>query len=82
MINVYYPQHKHSPLDVSLTGPSSREPHEGMSRNDFNFLEVVGKGGYGKVWKVEHRKTHRLFAIKEMSKALIIMKKSVEGVKN
>lgn len=85
VINVYYPEQKHSPLDVSLTGPSeldSLDKQEGLSRTDFHFLEVVGKGGYGKVWKVEYRKTHKLFAMKEMSKAVIIMKKSVEGVQN
>lgn len=53
-----------------------------LARNDFNFIEVVGRGGYGKVWKVEYRRTRKLYAMKEMSKALIVMKKSVEGVQN
>jgi len=42
----------------------------------------VGKGGFGKVWKVENRKTKKLFAMKEMSKSLIITKKSVNSVMN
>ncbi|KAL4473326.1 hypothetical protein ABPG73_013016 [Tetrahymena malaccensis] len=52
------------------------------SKNAFNFHYVIGKGGFGKVWKVEHRKTRQLFAMKEMSKSLIITKKSVNSVMN
>lgn len=32
--------------------------------------EVVGRGGFGKVWRVEVRGTGRSLALKEMSKAL------------
>lgn len=48
----------------------------------FNFHYVIGKGGFGKVWKVELKKTKKLFAMKEMSKSLIISKKSVNSVMN
>ncbi|CAD8096408.1 unnamed protein product [Paramecium sonneborni] len=51
-------------------------------RNTFNFHFVVGIGGFGKVWKVEHKKTGQIYAMKEMSKALIITKKSVNSVMN
>lgn len=53
-----------------------------LMKTDFNFLNVIGEGGYGKVWKVEHHKTRVAYAMKEMSKALIIMKKSAENVLN
>jgi protein kinase A len=43
---------------------------------------VIGKGGFGKVWKVEHRKTKQPFAMKEMSKARILAKRSVNSVMN
>jgi hypothetical protein len=32
-------------------------------------MYVIGKGGFGKVWKVEMRKVRTYFAMKEMSKA-------------
>ncbi|CAD8075637.1 unnamed protein product [Paramecium sonneborni] len=51
-------------------------------RNTFNFEFVIGIGGFGKVWKVEHKKTGQIFAMKEMSKALIVTKKSVHSVMN
>ena len=35
-----------------------------LSRNDFHFHEVIGEGGYGKVWKVELAKSKKLYAMK------------------
>jgi protein kinase A len=43
---------------------------------------VIGKGGFGKVWKVERKKNAQLYAMKEMSKARILVKKSVNSVLN
>lgn len=40
-----------------------------LSRTNFIFDNVIGKGGFGKVWKVERKKTRTCFAMKEMAKA-------------
>nr|VVW89904.1 unnamed protein product [Nymphaea colorata] len=48
----------------------------------FNVLLPIGKGGFGKVWKVESKKGGQVYAMKEMSKAKIISKKSVTSVMN
>lgn len=53
-----------------------------MSKSHFKFQFVIGKGGYGKVWKVELSKTHEVFAMKEMSKSKVIAKKSVNSILN
>lgn len=53
-----------------------------LNKNMFAFQYVCGKGGFGKVWKVEHRKQKKLYALKEMSKARIISKRSVNSVMN
>ena len=53
-----------------------------MGRNDFHFVEVIGEGGYGKVWKVELTRMKKAYAMKEMCKAMIVMKKSVDNVLN
>ena len=43
----------------------------------------IGKGGFGKVWRVERKQEQRkYFALKEMSKARIITKRSVKSVMN
>lgn len=61
-------------------------------KNHFTFLYVIGIGGFGKVWKVEMKKSGTIYAMKEMSKALywilniikfsVISKKSVNSVMN
>jgi len=43
---------------------------------------VIGKGGFGKVWICEHRQSKKYYALKEMSKAKIISKRSVQSVLN
>jgi serine/threonine protein kinase len=43
---------------------------------------VIGKGGFGKVWKVEMKKNRQTYAMKEMSKSKIIAKRSVHSVMN
>lgn len=53
-----------------------------INKNDFSFLYVIGRGGFGKVWKVEQKKTHQLYAMKEMLKARVVAKRSVHSVIN
>jgi protein kinase A len=53
-----------------------------LSRQQFNFLYPIGKGGFGKVWKVIMKKNKETFAMKEMLKARIISKRSVHSVMN
>ena len=47
-----------------------------MSKNNFEFCYIIGKGGFGKVWKIKHKKTNKYYALKEMSKLKIIERKS------
>lgn len=46
-----------------------QELSQSKSRNDFWFLFQIGSGGFGRVWKVEEKKTKTIYAMKEMSKA-------------
>lgn len=62
----------------------------------YNLIEVIGRGGFGKVnkkvcqiiilkkkvWKVEIKKTKEIHALKIMSKAKILLKNSVRSVLN
>jgi serum/glucocorticoid-regulated kinase 1/serum/glucocorticoid-regulated kinase 2 len=41
---------------------------------------VIGKGGFGRVWKVERKKFNTTYAMKEMSKCRIVQKKSVSSI--
>jgi serum/glucocorticoid-regulated kinase 2 len=51
-----------------------------LTRNDFEFVFIIGKGGFGKVWRVKYKKTNELYALKEMSKTKIIDKKSENSI--
>ena len=45
---------------------------EPINKHHFKFLYVIGKGGFGRVWRVEMKRNKKLYALKEMSKAKII----------
>ena len=51
-----------------------------LNKNSFKFMYVIGKGGFGKVWKVQYKKTKETFALKEMSKLKIIDKNSEKSI--
>jgi serine/threonine protein kinase len=53
-----------------------------LTKTNFNYQYCIGKGGFGKVWKVERKKTKQTYAMKEMSKARIITKRSIKSVMN
>ena len=52
-----------------------------VSRSSFEFQNIIGKGGFGKVWKVLEKKTNKFYALKEMSKLKIMDKKSEKSIK-
>jgi len=45
-----------------------------ITRDDFDFLLLIGKGGFSKVWKVRYKLTNEIFALKEISKLKILDK--------
>lgn len=53
-----------------------------LTKSHFNYMYCIGKGGFGKVWKVERKKSKQQYAMKEMSKARIITKRSIKSVMN
>ena len=65
-------------INNSLNDNSKKNSN--LNRNMFEFIFVIGKGGFGKVWRVKEKKTKELYALKEMSKTKIIDKKSEKSI--
>ena len=61
---------------------SSSIKEEKITKSSFDFINIIGKGGFGKVWKVYSRKYKKVFAMKQMSKLKIIDKRSEKSVKS
>ena len=53
-------------LTTALKGVS--EPNKSL----FEFIEIIGVGGYGNVWKVKYKKTKQILALKELSKKILL----------
>ena len=65
---------------MGQTLPSGFNTPSKITRNLFDFKYVIGRGGFGKVWKVAYKKTNNFYALKEMSKVKIIDKKSERSI--
>lgn len=85
------PTGRHSNLEPSELPAINRRPdrpplgcflNDKPSKSAFNLELVVGRGGYGKVWRVRHKKSGQLFAMKEMKKITVINRKSVNAILN
>ena len=51
-----------------------------VSPKQFKFMYCIGRGGFGKVWKVEYLKDNVMYAMKEMQKARIMSRRSLNSV--
>ncbi|MCQ2816112.1 MAG: protein kinase [archaeon] len=58
------------------------EEEQKLTKSSFDFLSIIGRGGFGKVWKVSCKKYNKIFAMKEMSKTKIIDKRSEKSIKS
>ena len=54
---------------------------QNISKLAFEYISIIGKGGFGKVWKIYSKRKKKHYALKEMSKAKIIDKRSEKSVK-
>ena len=48
-----------------------------ISTMSFKLVYPIGKGGFGKVWKVIHKTSRGIYAMKEISKVKLYLKKSI-----
>ena len=77
----YSNQHKIENLNL-INETRTTQKEEIVNKNSFEYLTVIGRGGFGKVWKVFQKKYKKIYAMKEMSKTKIIDKNSIQSIKN
>lgn len=77
------------PVDPDAGGEEAPEPAAvagrvssggggtGVSLKDFDVLAVLGRGGYGKVLQVRHRKRGGVYAMKVLRKSELVKRKQV-----
>ena len=64
-------------LHLQVTYEQPPSPKIPLAPRDFDFLKLIGRGTFGKVFQVRKRDTHRIYAMKVLSKKEIIAKKEV-----
>ena len=52
--------------------PSTMNSNGHLNKNRFELKYIIGRGGFGKVWKVQDKKTKRPYAMKEMTKTKFV----------
>ena len=53
-----------------------------MTAHDFEYLSVIGRGSYGKVYEVRKKTDNKIYALKIMHKDKIIEFKLTNNIKN
>lgn len=48
----------------NLTPKNAGQESSKTSKKTFDYKYIIGKGGFGKVWKVEHKKNRNQYAMK------------------
>ena len=67
--------------NCAKVGSGTESPNDFILQiSSFQRLYAIGRGGFGKVWRIQSKREKEQYAMKEMSKARIVLKKSVEAV--
>lgn len=51
-----------------------------INLNEFDFLQTIGTGSFGRVKLARHKKTNKIYAIKMLKKAEILRLKQVDHI--
>eukprot|EP01091_Cochliopodium_minus_P003603 TRINITY_DN13592_c0_g1_i1.p1 TRINITY_DN13592_c0_g1~~TRINITY_DN13592_c0_g1_i1.p1 ORF type:complete len:422 (+),score=134.69 TRINITY_DN13592_c0_g1_i1:1466-2731(+) len=65
--------------DFSFSYNSENQKAKKVNLNDFQILRLVGQGGFGKVFQVQHKESKKIYAMKAFKKKFLIEKNCVDG---
>ena len=63
--------------EIYLTMTYEMTERKQVGPNDFQILKLIGKGTFGQVYQVKKKDTERVYAMKVLSKKVIIQKKEI-----
>lgn len=63
--------------EIHMEMKFEKEDTKQVGPNDFQILKLIGKGTFGQVYQVKKKDTRRIYAMKVLSKKVIIQKKEV-----
>eukprot|EP01097_Dermamoeba_algensis_P009991 TRINITY_DN71_c0_g1_i6.p1 TRINITY_DN71_c0_g1~~TRINITY_DN71_c0_g1_i6.p1 ORF type:complete len:288 (-),score=58.99 TRINITY_DN71_c0_g1_i6:395-1258(-) len=66
---------------VPAAQPSMQKEPEKVTIEDFDLLNVIGRGSFGKVFQVRKKNTGKIFALKVLNKKTIIERNEVDHTK-
>ena len=75
----------HQPRPIARTSKDSTEDAatgKNFRLEDFDILKSLGKGSFGQVKLIRHRKTHMLYALKILQKEMIRGSKHIQHIQN
>ncbi len=67
-------------MEPKSSGDSSANTNNKVNLNEFDFLQTIGTGSFGRVKLGRHKKTNKIYAIKMLKKAEIIRLKQVDHI--
>ncbi|KAJ9231818.1 hypothetical protein DTO169E5_7803 [Paecilomyces variotii] len=67
----------HTSGEIHLEMRFEKTERKSVGPNDFQILKLIGKGTFGQVYQVMKKDTKRIYAMKVLSKKVIIQKKEV-----
>ncbi|KAI9815338.1 MAG: hypothetical protein M1827_002818 [Pycnora praestabilis] len=71
------PEEEHVPGEVYLQMKFQKTDKKHFGPDDFQILKLIGKGTFGQVYQVRKKDTQRIYAMKVLSKKVIVQKKEV-----
>lgn len=69
-------------MGICGTSKNLKDPATALKKSSFSFILPIGRGGFGRVWKVTHKKEKSQYAVKAMLKTRVAAKYSVALVLN
>ncbi|RMZ88269.1 hypothetical protein DV736_g4499, partial [Chaetothyriales sp. CBS 134916] len=64
--------------EIHIAMQFSKSERRPFGPNDFQILKLIGKGTFGQVYQVQKKDTERIYAMKVLSKKVIIQKKEIQ----